>query len=195
MDMKLEVVVLPVSDVDRAKKFYSSLGWRMDGDFDLGGGKRGVQMTPPSSRCSVIFGSGITTATPGSTKELYLAVSDIEAARAELTAKGVKVTETCHGFGDWSPGRDPERRSYQSFARFSDPDGNGWVLQELTTRRPGRADGETEFHSEDALAGAMKRAELAHGAHEKTLGHRDEEWPAWYAKYMTSEQAGRPLPQ
>ncbi len=146
MDMKLEVIVLPVSDVDRAKQFYKSLGWREDGDF-VTEDQRIVQLTPPGSPCSVIFGTGVTSATPGSAQGLYLAVNDVEAARDELVGRGVDVSEVFHDTGGVFPhagtegrvpGPDPERRSYESFASFSDPDGNGWVLQELTTRLPGR---------------------------------------------------------
>lgn len=198
MDMKLEVVILPVADVNRAKNFYVGLGWRFDGDFDLGNGERVVQMTPPGSHCSILFGSGVTTAAPGSIKSsLYLAVSDLEAARKELISKGAKVGEIYHGLskGTHASGPDPEKRSYFSFSSFSDPDGNVWVLQEVTTRLPGRADGETEFHSDTELADALKRAAAAHGKHEEKMGgKRDENWPAWYAKYLVQEQSGGRLP-
>jgi catechol 2,3-dioxygenase-like lactoylglutathione lyase family enzyme len=140
VDMKLEVVTLPVSDVDRAKSFYESLGWRLDADLDLGGGKRAVQFTPPHSQCSVAFGTGLTTVEPGSAQRMELVVSDIDAAREDLINRGVEVTEVFHnepGRGP-VPGPDPERRSYLSLASFSDPDGNGWLLQEITTRLPGR---------------------------------------------------------
>ena len=140
MDMKLEVVVLPVSDVDRAKRFYEQLGFRLDADFDLGGGSRVVQLTPPGSACSIHIGAGITSAAPGSVQNLYLVVYDIEAARAELIDRGADVSELFHraGTGGWAPGPDPDRRDYRSFATFSDPDGNGWLLQEIKQRLPGR---------------------------------------------------------
>ncbi|WP_369244615.1 VOC family protein [Streptomyces sp. R41] len=147
MDMRLEVVVVPVTDVDRAKDFYSKLGWRLDADFANGEGFRVVQLTPPGSPASVIFGTGVTSAAPGSVEGLHLVVSDIEAARAELADRGVEVSEVFHdadgvfhraGTEGRVPGPDPERRSYTSFASFSDPDGNGWVFQEITTRLPGR---------------------------------------------------------
>lgn len=196
MGMKLEVLVLSVSDAERAKKFYGALGWRLDADLEWGEGHRVVQMTPPGSHCSVHFGAGLTTASPGSAKSTYLAVSDIEEAVRDLAARGAAVTGPFHrdGLGKQLEGKDPEGRSYFSYASFSDPDGNTWLLQEIKTRLPGRADGETEFQSEGELASAMKRAESAHGAYEKTLGHRDAEWPAWYARYMTGEQTGRSLP-
>ncbi|HZM69745.1 MAG TPA: VOC family protein [Candidatus Cryosericum sp.] len=141
VDMKLEVVVIPVSDVDRAKRFYEGLGWRLDADFPGPGDWRVVQLTPPGSPCSIHFGKGVTAAAPGSVQNLYLVVSDIEAARAELKGRGVDVSETYHftGFGGKRvPGPDPEGRSYATFATFKDPDGNGWLLQEIKTRLPGR---------------------------------------------------------
>ena len=185
VDMKFEIVVIPVSDVDRAKEFYGRLGWRLDGDFDNGKEWRVIQFTPPGSGCSVIFGRNVTAATPGSAQGLYLIVADIEAARDNLLRRGVKVSEVFHG-GDNSyagpdepylfgririNGRDPEHRSYRSFATFSDPDGNGWLFQELTTRLPGRIDATaTTFASANDLANAFRRAEAAHGEHEKRTG-------------------------
>ena len=197
VDMKLEVVAIPVSDVDRAKRFYSNLGWRLDADFVRGDAFRVVQFTPPGSSCSIHFGTGITSAVPGSAQGLYLVVPDIEAARAELVDRGVDVGEVFHravGEGPLS-GPDPARRSYASYATFSDPDGNGWLLQEVTARLPGRVDVDgTAFTSAIELAGAPRRVEAAHGEHEKRTGQRDADWPAWYAAYMVAEQAGKPLP-
>ena len=197
VDYKLEVVVLPVADVDRAKRFYGDLGWRLDADFVIGDGFRAIQFTPPGSECSIHFGTGITSAAPGSAQGLYLVVSDIEAARADLVDRGANVSEVFHrGVGEGpSSGRDPARRSYASYATFSDPDGNGWVLQEVTARLPGRVDaGETTFTSSTELANALRRAEAAHGEHEKRTGERDANWSDWYAEYVVSEQAGKPLP-
>jgi catechol 2,3-dioxygenase-like lactoylglutathione lyase family enzyme len=209
-DMKLEVVIIPVSDVDRAKEFYSKLGWRLDADFTAGDDWRGVQFTPPGSGCSVIFGKNVTTAAPGSAQGLYLAVSDIESTRSDLLRRGVEVSEVFHGSdmhsGSDEPylfgrlrvsGPDPAHGSYRSFASFHDPDGNGWLLQELTTRLPGRIDSAaTSFASVNDLASALRRAEAAHGEHEKRMGgQRDENWPDWYAEYMAAEQSGRDLPQ
>jgi catechol 2,3-dioxygenase-like lactoylglutathione lyase family enzyme len=210
IDMKFETVAIPVSDVDRAKEFYGRLGWRLDADLDNGKDFRVVQFTPPGSGCSVIFGRNVTGATPGSAQGLYLIVNDIEAARDNLLHRGVKVGKVFHGennvyTGPDEPylfgrirvdGPDPERRSYRSFVSFSDPDGNGWFFQEITARLPGRIDStETTFASASDLAGAFRRAEAAHGEHEKRLGHRDEEWPEWYAAYMIAEQSGKELPQ
>jgi catechol 2,3-dioxygenase-like lactoylglutathione lyase family enzyme len=211
LDMKLEVVVIPVSDVDRAKEFYSKLGWRLDAEFGSGDDFRIMQFTPPGSGASVIFGKNVTAAAPGSAKGLYLVVSDIEAARKELLARGVAVSEAFHHEGDVHTGPDepylfgrrrvsgpdPQRRTYQSYASFSDPDGNGWLLQEVTARLPGRVDpNETTFASVADLAGALRRAAAAHGEHEKRVGGRhDETWPDWYAEYIVREQAGQELPQ
>ena len=199
LDMKLEVVVIPVSDVDRAKDFYGGLGWRLDADFVAGDTFRGVQFTPPGSPASIHFGTGITTAAPGSASGLYLVVSDIEAARADLIGRGAEVSEAFHRAGPGQPavkGRDPERRSYSSFATFKDPDGNEWLLQEVTTRFPGRVDtDDTTYTSEADLAAALRRASVAHGEHEKRNGgQHDENWPDWYAEYMVAEQAGKELP-
>jgi len=190
-DMKLEVVVIPVSDVDRAKEFFVSLGWRLDVTPPIV-----VQLTPPGSGCSVQFGANLTSAAPGSAKG-YLIVSDIQAARGELIAAGIEVSEIFHLGPDGRPvsGPDPEHRSYFSRATFSDPDGNGWLLQEITTRLPGRIDpGATSFGSASDLASALRRAEAAHGEHEKRTGQRDPDWPGWYAEYMVREQAGEELP-
>lgn len=197
IDMKLEVVVVPVSDVDRAKRFYGTLGWRLDSEFAKGDAFRGLQFTPPGSACSIHFGKGITSAAPGSTRGLFLVVSDIEAARADLIARGVAVGEVFHLTpGDPpSPGLDPMRRSYASYATFADPDGNEWLLQEVTARAPGRVSaGDTAYASATELAGALRRAEAAHGEHEKRTGQRDADWPRWYARYMVAEQAGQELP-
>lgn len=198
VDLKLEVAVIPVSDVDRAKRFYSGLGWRLDADFAVGDAFRVVQFTPPGSPASIHFGKGVTSAAPGSSG-LYLVVSDIEAARAELIGHGVDVGEIFHIAGPGQPpmsGPDPERRSYLSYATFKDPDGNSWLLQEVTARFPGRVDAdETTFASVADLAAAMRRAEAAHGEHEKRTGERDANWADWYAEYMVAEQAGKRLPQ
>ncbi len=200
VDLKLEVVTIPVSDVDRAKEFYQNLGWRLDADFSAGGG-RVVQFTPPGSQCSVHFGMNLTSAAPGSAQSLWLIVSDIEAARDELVKRGVEVSEVFHfaGFNRVDPagrlsGPDPDRRTYASFASFSDPDGNTWLLQEITTRLPGRVAGDTTYASVPDLAQALRRAEAAHGQHEKRTGQRDADWPSWYAEYMIAEQAGKELP-
>jgi catechol 2,3-dioxygenase-like lactoylglutathione lyase family enzyme len=207
LDLKLEAIVIPVSDVDRAKQFYQNLGWRLDADFPFDNGFRVVQFTPPGSGCSVQFGANITAAAPGSARGLYLIVSDIEAARAELAAHSVKVSEVFHPAtpgaqfrSEGAPGRvggpAPNHASYSSFVTFSDPDGNGWLLQEITTRLPGRIAGsETAFASATELANALRRAEAAHGEHEKRTGERDANWYAWYAAYIVAEQAGKPLPQ
>ncbi|MFC4314118.1 VOC family protein [Steroidobacter flavus] len=198
-DFKLEAVVIPVSDVERAKRFYKSLGWRSDADFSAEGNFRVVQMTPPGSPCSVHFGSGVTSAQPGSAQGLYLIVSDIEAARAELIARGVAASEIFHRLGPGQPakpGLHPQRASYSSFATFSDPDGNAWLLQEITSRLPGRVDPDVaRFTSTSELTSALQRAAAAHGEHEKrTPGEKPDEWPKWYAAYMLAEQTGKPLP-
>jgi catechol 2,3-dioxygenase-like lactoylglutathione lyase family enzyme len=208
--MKFEIVVIPVSDFERAKEFYVRLGWRLDAEFGSGDDFRIIQFTPPGSGCSVIFGKNVTPATPGSAQGLYLIVSDIEAARAELLARGIEVSEVFHSEGTYVgtddpylfgrvrvSGPDSQHGSYRSFASFSDPDGNGWVFQEITTRLPGRIDSATtNFASVNDLASALRRAEAAHGEHEKRSGgQRDENWPAWYAAYMVAEQSGAELPQ
>lgn len=197
LDMKLEVAVIPVSDVDRAKRFYGGLGWRLDADFAKGDAFRVVQFTPPGSPGSIHFGKGVSSAAPGSAR-LYLVVSDIVAARAELVAHGAEVSEIAHrnapGEANLS-GPHPQRQSYASFASFNDPDGNSWLLQEVTQRLPGRVDaGQTTFVSSADLAAALRRAEAAHGEHEKRTGQHDDNWPDWYADYMVREQAGAELP-
>jgi catechol 2,3-dioxygenase-like lactoylglutathione lyase family enzyme len=194
VDMKLEVIVIPVSDVNRAEQFYQRLGWRQDVTPP---GSGVFQFTPQGSSCSVQFGKNLTSAAPGSVQRTYLIVSDVEAARRALVDSGIDVSEIFH-FGPNGPvsGPDPEHRTYSSLATFSDPDGNSWLLQEITTRLPGRIDtGVTSFGSASDLASAMRRAEAAHGPHEKSLGHRDENWSDWYAEYMAAEQAGTELPQ
>ncbi len=207
--MKLEVVVIPVSDVDRAKGFYGRLGWRLDADYDKGDDFRVIQFTPPGSGCSVIFGKNVTAAAPGSAHGLYLIVSDIEAARDELLGRGVEISEVFHDaggvyagtdepylFGELRvSGPDPEHRSYRSFASFGDPDGNGWLLQEITARLPDRVAGDTTYASAGDLSQALRRAEAAHGQHEARTGQRDQNWPDWYAEYMVREQSGEELPR
>ena len=207
--MKLEIVVIPVSDVDRAKAFYEGLGWRLDAEFASGDDIRIMQFTPPGSGCSIIFGRNVTAAAPGSAQGLYLVVSDIAAARDELRGRGVEVSELFHSEGVFAgtdepylfgrrrtSGPEPARGSYRSFASFRDPDGNGWLLQEVTTRQPGRIDsGVTSFASANDLAEAFRRAEAAHGEYETRLGQgRDANWSEWYAAYMVAEQAGTELP-
>lgn len=199
-DFKLEVVVIPVSDVERSKRFYSSLGWRLDADFSAEGGFRVVQFTPAGSPCSVHFGSGLTSAQPGSAQGMYLVVSDIDAARAELIDRGATVSEVFHRAGPGKPsvkGRHPEGASYSSFVTFSDPDGNTWLLQEITSRLPGRVDSSVmAFTSATELTDALKRAAAAHGEHEKrTPDQKHDDWPEWYAEYMLAEQTGKPLPR
>lgn len=198
IDMKLEVLVIPVSDVQRAKDFYESLDWRVDADFVLGPGARLMQFTPPGSPCSIHFGNGLSAAAPGSASGMFLVVSDIEAARADLIARGVEVSEIFHRKspgGAPENGVHPERRTYSSFATFKDPDGNTWLLQEVTDRLPGRVDPEeTAFRSSADLADALRRAEKAHGDHEKRTGERDANWPEWYAEYLVNENTGRALP-
>jgi catechol 2,3-dioxygenase-like lactoylglutathione lyase family enzyme len=205
--LKLEVVIIPVSDADRSKKFYASLGWRLDADFAFNNGFRVIQFTPPGSACSVQFGSKITSAAPGSAQSLYLIVSDIAAARDELATLGVDVSEVFHPTapgaqfqsGDASGrvnGPAPNHATYSSFATFSDPDGNSWLLQEITDRLAGRIDaGVTSFGSTAELSTAMRRASVAHGEHEKRIGAADPNWPDWYAAYMAAEQAGTELPK
>src|SRR6184192_3480063 len=203
MNIKLEVVIVPVSDVDRAKAFYEKLGFRLDIDI-VNENFRGIQFTPPRSEVSIIFGKGITSARSGSA-DLVLAVDNVDVARKDLLARGVNVSEVFHYAGGpfnnavENPrvsGRDPQGRSYFSFASFEDSDGNRWLLQEITTRLPGRIDSAvTTFSSVSDLASALRRAEAAHGEHEKRTGERDANWPDWYAKYMIAEQAGTELPQ
>ena len=211
VDMKLELIAIPVSDVDRAKRFYGGLGWRPDAEYASDDGYlRRLHFTPPGSGHSVIFGKNITAAAPGSAQGLYLIVSDIEAARAELLKGGVAVSEVFHDAagvftGTDEPylfgrvrvgGPDPDHRSYRSYAAFSDPDGNGWLLQEVTKRAPGRLNPDvTAFASAADLAAALRRAATAHGAHEARNGGRhDDNWPDWYAEYLSREQAGKDLP-
>ena len=195
VDMKLEVITIPVSDVDRAKQFYEGLGWRLDADFS-DGADRAVQFTPPGSGCSIHLGKIVT----GPAQGLFLVVSDIEAARDDLVRHGVEVSEVFHfakgpgPFGGVVDGLAPDHGSYGSYATFMDPDGNGWVLQEVTTRFPGRVAGDTTYPSVADLAQALRRAEAAHGQHEKRTGERDADWPSWYAEYMVKEQSGEELP-
>ncbi len=211
VDMKFEIVVIPVSDIDRAKEFYQRLGWRLDADYATDDKDfRVIQFTPPGSGCSVIFGKRVTAAAPGSSQGLYLIVSDIEAARKDLAERGIDVSEVFHSeggvyAGDDEPylfgqrrvsGPDPKHGSYRSFASFHDPDGNGWLCQEITTRLPGRIDSAaTVFASVKDLADAMRRASAAHGEHEKRIGAADANWPDWYAEYMVREQSGEKLPE
>jgi catechol 2,3-dioxygenase-like lactoylglutathione lyase family enzyme len=206
---KLEVLVIPVSDVDRAKEFYASLGWRLDADYDNGSDFRVIQFTPTGSGCSIIFGKNVTAAAPGSAQGLYLVVSDVAAARDELLGRGVKVSEVFHDAGGVYAGPDepylfgrlrvsgpdPDHRSYRSFASFHDPDGNGWLFQEITSRLPGRVTADTTYSSASELSQALRRAAAAHGEHEKRIGQADPNWPDWYAEYMVREQSGEELPQ
>ena len=194
VDMKLEVVTIPVSDFDRAEQFYRSLGWRQDVTPP---GSGIYQFTPPGSGCSVQFGTNRTSAAPGSAQNQFLIVSDIQAAHDDLAGRGIQVGDVFHlGADGPGGGPAPEHASYASFASFSDPDGNTWLLQEITTRLPGRVDADdTSYGSAADLAGAMRRASVAHGEHEKRIGEADENWPAWYASYMVAEQAGTELPQ
>jgi len=207
VEMNLEVVVIPVSDVDRAKQFYAKLGWRLDADFKFDNGFRVVQFTSPGSGCSVQFGTKITSAVPGSAQGTYLIVSDIAAACRELVARGVEVSEVFHAVtpgAQFQPvgksgrvsGPAPDHASYSSFATLSDPDGNSWLLQEITTRLPGRIEAEaTTYASPNDLAEALRRAEAAHGQHEALTGQSDKNWPEWYANYMTAERHGTELPK
>ena len=207
VDLKFEAVVIPVADADRSKDFYVRLGWRLDADFAFDNGFRVVQLTPPGSGCSVQFGTKITTAAPGSAQGLYLIVSDIAAARGQLAERGAEVGGVFHpgspgaqfepGGGDGRVnGRAPDGQSYSSFATFKDPDGNTWLLQEITTRLPGRVDpAATAYSSVADLAAALRQAAAAHGEHEKRIGQADENWPDWYAAYMVAAQAGTELPK
>ncbi|HMD41054.1 MAG TPA: VOC family protein [Candidatus Acidoferrum sp.] len=208
VDMKFEIVVIPVSDVDRAKEFYERLGWRLDADYGSGKDFRVIQFTPPGSGCSIIFGKNVTPAAPGSAQGLYLIVSDIQAARKELLDRGVEISEVFHDAtgvyaGSDEPylfgrarvsGPDAEHRSYRSFASFHDPDGNGWLFQEITTRLPGRVAGDTTYGSASDLSQALRRAAAAHGQHEARTGQADPNWPDWYAEYMVRELASTELP-
>jgi catechol 2,3-dioxygenase-like lactoylglutathione lyase family enzyme len=199
VDMKLEAVVLPVSDVDRAKGFYRSLGWRLDADFAKGPDFRVVQLTPPDSQCSVIFGKGVTAAAPGSVQDLMLVVDDIDAARDELLDHGVAVSEVFHDEGGVFhhagtkgrvPGPDPEGRSYRTWASFNDPDGNGWLLQEIKARLPGRVTMGAELVADVAtLAELLRETEQHHGAYEATAPKHH--WSAWYAAYIVARERGR----
>jgi predicted enzyme related to lactoylglutathione lyase len=196
VDLKLEVIPIPVSDIERAKAFYEGLGWRLDADFRHNG-DRAIQLTPPGSPCSIHFNPK---GTPGSAQGMFLVVSDIEAARDDLIRRGVQVSEIFHfaagpaPFGGQVSGIAPDHQSYGSYAAFSDPDGNVWLLQEVTTRFPGRVAGDTTYASAYDLAQALRRASAAHGEHEKRTGQRDENWPDWYAEYMVREQSGEALP-
>jgi catechol 2,3-dioxygenase-like lactoylglutathione lyase family enzyme len=205
-DLKLEVVVIPVADADRSKQFYQRLGWRLDADFPFDNGFRVIQFTPPGSGTSVQFGTKISSAAPGSAQGLYLVVTDIAAAREELTAHGAEVSPVFHPGspgaqfaadpGGQVAGRAPDQASYGSFAAFTDPDGNRWLLQEVTTRLPGRVDpAATGYASAADLAAGLRRAAAAHGEHEKRVGQADPDWPDWYAAYMVAEQAGAELPR
>lgn len=205
VDLKLEAFVIPVTDIDRSKEFYNGLGWRLDADFNFDNGFRGLQFTPPGSACSIQFGTNMTSAKPGSAQNMYLIVSDIDAARNELAALGAKVSEVFHaaipgaqfqrGENGHATGADPGHASYRSFAKFSDPDGNEWLLQEVTTRLPGRIDNHTTaFSSVPDLATALRRAAEAHGKHEARIGQADANWPDWYATYLVREQSGEELP-
>ena len=202
-DFKLEVIVIPVADLDRAKEFYTELGWRLDADFAFDNGFRIVQFTPPGSDASLQFGTDMISAPPGSAQNMYLIVSDIAAARAELIARGADVSEVFHpaapgaqfrpDLDGHAGGRSGD--SYSSFVTFDDPDGNRWLLQEVTTRLPGRIDAAaTSFGSVSDVAGALRRAAAAHGEHEKRTGEADPNWPDWYAQYIVAEQAGTELP-
>jgi catechol 2,3-dioxygenase-like lactoylglutathione lyase family enzyme len=197
--MKLEVVLLPVADVERAKAFYGSLGWRLDADFTTSTDQV-VQFTPPGSDCSVHFGTNLTAAAPGSAQGMFLVVSDIQAARRDLLARGVPVSEVFH-FAGWNriaPDarvNGPGPHSYATFVSFTDPDGNGWLVQEVTNRLPGRiTGGKSSYSSAGDLAAALRRASAAHGEHEKRTGQADANWPDWYAAYMVAEQSGGQLP-
>ncbi|HYC32608.1 MAG TPA: VOC family protein [Gemmatimonadales bacterium] len=196
VDLKLEVIPIPVSDLDRAKAFYQGLGWRLDADFRHNS-DRAIQLTPPGSQCSIHFNPK---GTPGSAQGMFLVVSDIEAARADLMQRGAEVGEIFHfaagpaPYGGQVRGSAPDHQSYGSYAAFNDPDGNVWLLQEVTSRFPGRVAGDTAYGSVYDLAQALRRAEAAHIEHEKRTGERDAEWPSWYAQYMVAEQAGRELP-
>jgi catechol 2,3-dioxygenase-like lactoylglutathione lyase family enzyme len=204
VDMNLEVVVIPVSDVDRAKEFYAGLGWRLDADVAPNDELRLIQFTPPGSGCSIQFGTNLTSATPGSAQGLYLVVADIDRVRAALLASGADVSEVFHegalggrfhATSDRVSGAAADRGSYGSFATFTDPDGNGWLCQEVTTRLPGRIDSTAaSFTSASELASALRRAEAAHGKHEERTGEADPNWPDWYAEYMVAQQAGTEPP-
>jgi catechol 2,3-dioxygenase-like lactoylglutathione lyase family enzyme len=196
VDLKLEAIPIPVADLDRAKDFYEGLGWRLDANFRHNG-DRAIQLTPPGSACSIHFNPN---GTPGSAKGMFLVVSDIESARDDLIRRGAQVSEIFHfaagpgPFGGQVPGIAPDHQSYNSYAAFSDPDGNLWLLQEVTTRFPGRVAGDTAYQSVYDLSQALRRASEAHGKHEERTGEHDENWPEWYAEYMVAEQSGKELP-
>lgn len=199
-DLKLEVVTIPVSDYDRAKGFYTRLGWRLDADF-RDGDDRVIQFTPPGSPASIHFAHSGAPGAPGPAQGMYLVVSDIQAARGELAARGVEVGEVFHyargpaPFGGQVSGRAPDDQSYGSYASFRDPDGNRWLLQEVTTRFPGRIDsGVTSYGSANDLAAALRRAAAAHDQHEKRVPGDHSDWPEWYASYLVAEQSGAELP-
>lgn len=208
VEMNLEVIVIPVSDVDRAKAFYTRLGWRLDADFSTDDGFRIVQFTPAGSGCSVHFGTYLTAAAPGSSQAQHLAVTDVRAVREDLARRGIPVSDVYHcssglacrypagtAISERVSGPAEDHRSYSSFVSFDDPDGNNWVLQEITTRLPGRVDPSvTSYPTAGELAEAMRRASIAHGEHEKRIGQADASWPQWYAEYMVAEQAGATLP-
>ena len=201
MDYRLEVVTVPVADVDRAKAFYQGLGWRLDADFAAGPDFRVVQVTPPGSACAIIFGTGVTAATPGSAQGLQLIAGDIDAARADLAAHGAPVSEVFHDAGgvfhhagtqNRVPGPAEGHKSYGSWVSFADPDGNSWFVQEVTTRLPGRATSAlAAFDSVAGLADALRGAEAAHSKYEEETGRPDPDWPDWYARYMVDESARR----
>ena len=203
IDMKLEVVLVPVSDVDRSKAFYERLGWRMDGDFRTDT-FRGVQFTPTGSACSFQIGTHLTPAPPGSVQGLHLVVSDIVAAREDLLSRGVAASQVFHCESGYAcrfpdqdppvPGRHPDRGTYGSFLTFRDPDGNSWLLQEVTQRFPGRVVGDTSYGSVNDLTRALERAAVAHGEHEARTGTAEPSWQQWYAEYLVREQSGAELP-
>jgi len=199
VDLKLEVITIPVSDVDRSKEFYTRLGWRLDADFS-NGDERAIQFTPPGSPGSIHFGKP-SQGVPGSAQGVFLVVSDIQAARDDLLRRGAQVSEVFHfanapaPFGGFVGGLAPDRGSYGSYAAFKDPDGNGWLLQEVTTRFPGRVAGDTTYASVGDLAQALRRAEAAHGEYETRIGQRHADWPSWYAAYMVAEQSGEEPPR
>jgi catechol 2,3-dioxygenase-like lactoylglutathione lyase family enzyme len=204
--LKVEALVIPVSDVDRSKEFYEGLGWRLDADFGFDNGFRVVQLTPPGSPASIQFGTGITHQRPGTAEGVYLVVSDIEQAREQLLGLGAEVSEVFHPSapgaqfghvsGDRADGRADQAASYGSFATLRDPDGNTFLLQEVTTRLPDRVDEtSTDYVSHADLVGALKRAAAAHGEHEARTGEEDPDWPSWYAAYMVAEAHGTPLPE
>jgi predicted enzyme related to lactoylglutathione lyase len=204
VEAKIEVVVIPVSDVNRAKAFYAQLGWHVDADVDVHGLQL-VQLTPPGSACSIQFGSHLTSAAAGSAQDTYLVVADLEKARQDLLERGVAVSEAFHenalggrfhepSAADRADGPSPDAKSYGSFASFSDPDGNVWLLQEITTRLPNRVDPQATYTSVDDLVAALRRAAAAHGEHEKRIGEADPNWPDWYAAYMLAEATGTELP-